>query len=81
MTRLLTATLVLGVASAILGLPILLDGPSETEAAQAVADQVNDARVDEWLQAAKRANPHLTEHELIRIRAAAIYIEQRQKQP
>lgn len=77
MTRIATATLALGVASAILGLPVLLDGPSETEAAQAVADQVQEARIDEWLQAARRANPHLTEHELLRIRAAVIYIEQR----
>lgn len=80
MTRLLTAALALGIAAAALALPVLLDGPSETEAAKAVAAQVEDARIDEWLQAAKRANPHLTEYELVRIRAAAIYIEQRQKQ-
>lgn len=69
----------IGIAAAALALPAWLDGPSQTEAAQAVADQVNDARIDEWLQAAKRANPHLSDHELIRIRAAAIYFEQRQK--
>lgn len=64
------------IAAAVLAVPVFLDGPTELQAAQDVAAQVDDARIDEWLQEAKRANPNLTDHELLRIRAAAIYVEQ-----
>lgn len=48
---------------------------TEVEVAEAVAAQVNDARIDEWVQAAQRGNPNITEHELARVRLSAMYIE------
>lgn len=53
--------------------------PSEADAARATAAQADDAAIDEWLAAARRANPNLTEHEMLRIRAAAIYIQKEQQ--
>ena len=54
-------------------------GPTEIEAAQAVAAQVDDARIDEWVQVAQRANPNLTAEDLSRVRAAAMFLEHARK--
>lgn len=48
---------------------------TEIEVAEAVAAQVNDARIDEWVQAAQRANPNLSPEDLSKVRAAAMYLE------
>ena len=53
--------------------------PTEVEAAQDVAAQVEDGRIDEWVQAARRANPNLTQDDVARIRAAAGQIERNPK--
>ena len=50
-------------------------GPTEIEAAQDVAAQVEDGRIDEWVQVAQRANPNLTQDDVARVRAAAGQIE------
>ena len=54
-------------------------GPTEIEAAQDVAAQVEDGRIDEWVQAARRANPDLAQDDVARVRAAAEQIERNPK--
>ena len=54
-------------------------GPTEIEAAQDVAAQVEDGRIDEWVQVAQRANPNLTQDDVARVRAAAEQIERNPK--
>ena len=54
-------------------------GPTEIEATQDVAAQVDDARIDEWVQVAQRANPNLTAEDLSRVRAAAMFLEHTRK--
>lgn len=44
------------------------DDPIHPDAAAAI-------RAEQWERKALHANPNLTEHELIRIRAAAMYLE------
>lgn len=56
-------------------------GPSDAEAARDVAAQVSDARIDEWAQAALRANPDLSPEQLARVRTAARLIEQGEVRP
>ena len=50
--------------------------PTDAEAARDVAAQVSDARIDEWAQAALRANPDLSPEQLARVRTTARLIEQ-----
>lgn len=66
--------IVVGMAFAAL-LLTACSGPTEIEAAQDVAAQVDDARIDEWVQVAQRANPNLTAEDLSRVRAAAMFLE------
>ncbi|WP_423454325.1 hypothetical protein [Ottowia sp. VDI28] len=54
------------------------DGAIALEKATAIKDakaSFDDARVEEWVRAAKEANPNLTEEQLSRVRAAAMYLE------
>ena len=70
------------VVTAVVSAALLLtacSGPSEIETARAVAAQVEDGRIDEWVQAARRANPNLTQDDVARVRAAAGHIEQNTK--
>lgn len=80
-----TATLLRWGAGIFVVLALTVIGPAldaistELETAQDVADQVEDvgmdaARVEEIVATAKQANPKLTDEELSRVRAAAMYL-------
>lgn len=73
-----TVLAVAAVLVAAVVLALLLAGceqPSELQAERDVATLVTDARIDEWVQAAQRANPGLTPEEAARVRAAARVLE------
>lgn len=67
------------VAAAVFGAFVLLSGcVSEGQAALDTAsdrtEAIDQARVEAWVTKAKEANPALTEEDLSRVRAAAIYM-------
>ena len=83
MTRMLhrVSTFRLATASLLALLLAACAGPSDAETEANVAAQVSDARIDEWAQAALRANPDLSPEQLARVRTAARLIEQGEVRP
>ena len=75
------AALVLAALAMVALLLTACAGPTDAEAARDVAAQVSDARIDEWAQAALRANPDLSPEQLARVRTAARLIEQGEVRP
>ncbi len=75
------AVLLLIALAALALLLIACAGPSDAETEANVAAQVSDGRIDEWAQAALRANPDLTPEQLARVRTAARLIEQGEVRP
>ena len=76
-----TRAVLLLIALAALALLTACAGPSDAETEANVAAQVSDARIDEWAQAALRANPDLSPEQLARVRTAARLIEQGEVRP
>lgn len=81
------AVLALVLMLAIVAPAIALSGrPSEVEAdrdvaAQAEAVEKDAARVEEIVEAARAANPNLTQPQLSRVRAAAMYLVEMRRRP
>ena len=75
------AALVLAALAMVALLLTACAGPSDAETEANVAAQVSDGRIDEWAQAALRANPDLSPEQLARVRAAARLIEQGEVRP
>lgn len=49
--------------------------PTEAEVAEAIAADLQDAKIEAWVAKAKEANPYLSEHDLSRVRATAMHLE------
>ena len=75
------AALVLAALAMVALLLTACAGPTDAETDANVAAQVSDARIDEWAQAALRANPDLSPEQLARVRTAARLIEQGEVRP